>query len=282
MHKIYLISNSINNKQYVGLTRQTLEKRFQQHSQFKRNYVSAMQSAMKKYDPSNFTIELIAECESLEEAGKLERLGIAYYNTLAPLGYNIRKGGQSGNFTEETKKKISASKKGKQLGDKNPMFGKTHSPEARKKISEARKGTKLSDEHLKKLNDSHTGEKNHNYGKTRFEAFGIEQSWNVGIPMTEEAKNKKTRTIFYKHYNIILNNGAAINLISEEELVYANHLLQTDLDLAVSFICEKKSSEWNYKEVASDYREMRIKFNKKVGKFTKTFNKNRKILKEAM
>jgi len=39
--------------------------------------------------------------------------------------------------SEESKKKMSESKKGKMVGEKNPFYGKTHSEETRKKISEA-------------------------------------------------------------------------------------------------------------------------------------------------
>jgi len=40
--------------------------------------------------------------------------------------------------SEETKEKISQSRKGKTAGEKHPMYGKKHSEESLKKISEHR------------------------------------------------------------------------------------------------------------------------------------------------
>lgn len=58
--------------------------------------------------------------------------------------------GMLGKFcSEETKRKIGEA----QLGSKNHMFGKTHSPESRKKISEGNLGRKHSDETKKKLSN---------------------------------------------------------------------------------------------------------------------------------
>ncbi len=44
------------------------------------------------------------------------------------------------NHTEETKKKISESKKGTQAGENNPFFGKKHTDESKSKISKSRVG----------------------------------------------------------------------------------------------------------------------------------------------
>ena len=42
--------------------------------------------------------------------------------------------------SDETRKKISEGNKGKQAGEKHPMYGKKHSDEARRKMSELHKG----------------------------------------------------------------------------------------------------------------------------------------------
>ena len=52
--------------------------------------------------------------------------------------------------TEETKKKMSESKKGIQVGEKNPFYGKTHSEEVKQKLSNYHKDSI----YLKKENDS--------------------------------------------------------------------------------------------------------------------------------
>ena len=60
--------------------------------------------------------------------------------------------------SEETKRKISESNK-----------GKTASEETRRKISEAHKGRTHSEETRKKMSEARKGEKNHNYGKIHSE-----------------------------------------------------------------------------------------------------------------
>lgn len=89
------------------------------------------------------------------------------------------------NMTEEIKQKISESK----IGEKNPFYGRKHSPETRQKMSENRRGKKMSDEtkqkisesklgqqlspeHKKKLSESKSGENNPWYGKKRPPEFG--------------------------------------------------------------------------------------------------------------
>ena len=53
--------------------------------------------------------------------------------------------GKKGVYTlsEETRRKMSESRKGKGLGKDNPMFGKHHSEETRRKMSEDRKGENI-------------------------------------------------------------------------------------------------------------------------------------------
>ena len=78
--------------------------------------------------------------------------------------------------SEETRKKISESNKGKHAGENNPMYNKHPSEETRKKLSEARKGEKHpmynkhhSEETRKKMREAkkgkYTGENNPNAKK---------------------------------------------------------------------------------------------------------------------
>ena len=52
---IYLITNSVNGKQYVGQTKTTIEHRFKQHiSKKKISHCSALGGAIEKYGEENF------------------------------------------------------------------------------------------------------------------------------------------------------------------------------------------------------------------------------------
>ena len=54
-------------------------------------------------------------------------------------------------MSEEQKKKLSESKKGKMVGEKHPLFGKHLSEETKKKMSNSHKGKQLSEEHRRKI-----------------------------------------------------------------------------------------------------------------------------------
>ena len=73
-------------------------------------------------------------------------------------------------LSEDTKRKISESHKGKKLsdetkkklsesisGENHPLYGKHHSEETKQKMSAAKKGRHFSDEHKEKLSNSHKG-----------------------------------------------------------------------------------------------------------------------------
>lgn len=59
-YKLYLVTNTLNGKVYVGLTIGTLEKRLKQHFAAARSgRKSAFATAINKYGEGAFTIELI-------------------------------------------------------------------------------------------------------------------------------------------------------------------------------------------------------------------------------
>jgi len=175
---IYKATNRINGLSYIGQTIQPLKYRIKKHFNGKETYFS---NALHKYGDENFDWEIIEECNSKEQLNEREQYYISKLNTLRPNGYNLTLGGDGGTLgykhteetkeklrkpkSEETKKKLSESHKGKKLseetkekiskmwsGDGNPMYGKTHSKETKRKISE-------------KAKINNKGEKNPMYGK---------------------------------------------------------------------------------------------------------------------
>ena len=98
---IYLITNKINNKKYIGQTRMTVQERWHKHCSVARNNLNAtgIDGAIKKYGEENFSVEIIKECP-IDELNKWEIYYIQYYNTYQGnndnIGYNITLGGQGG------------------------------------------------------------------------------------------------------------------------------------------------------------------------------------------
>ncbi len=154
---IYLITNLANGKVYVGQSIR-IEARFDQHrSSLKSGYHenSHLQRAYNFYGADSFKFDILEEC-TLDVIDNRERHWINYYNsTNRDFGYNIEDGGSfNKSLSEETKKKLSASKTGKsngphteetkrKIGEKNKgntaFLGRTHSEETKRRMSETKR-----------------------------------------------------------------------------------------------------------------------------------------------
>jgi len=100
MGYIYLITNLINNKKYIGKTSRKPNLRWNEHkcNAFYENYNFPLYKAMKKYGIENFKFEVIEDNIPLKELNKREEYWINYYNTYNGAGYNATKGGDGISF----------------------------------------------------------------------------------------------------------------------------------------------------------------------------------------
>lgn len=96
-YKLYLITNSVNRKQYVGLTIGSLADRLKQHfSAARRGRKAPLPNAIRKHGQEAFSIELIRnDARSYEELQDQEINEIALRNTITH-GYNSAVGGSLG------------------------------------------------------------------------------------------------------------------------------------------------------------------------------------------
>ena len=146
---IYMYTNKINNKKYVGQTK-NLSDRHRRHVQTsfnknaKRDYNTPFHRAIRKYGIENFEIKILAEnIETQEKLNEYEIFFIKRYKTLnIQNGYNVAEGGYNNPFAgktekemDEFKRKVSESRKGQMTGESNPFYGKQHSQETKNKIS---------------------------------------------------------------------------------------------------------------------------------------------------
>jgi group I intron endonuclease len=232
---IYKITNTVNNKVYIGQTKHSLSKRKHQH---KYNKSTAIGAAIRKYGQDNFIFEVLEQCFSHDHMNEREIFWIKEYDCLAPKGYNLVSGGFSREEmseetrekykkinlgrkrTEETRNRIRIAKLGKKATEEHVqkqregmkkryseychhMLGKTLSEETRKKIGESNKRSML-------LN------KNGKYGKGKMHTEesknlireALKQRWSnpktrqklldafsTKPPQTEEAKQKRAESI---------------------------------------------------------------------------------------
>jgi group I intron endonuclease len=153
MISIYKITNLINNKIYIGQTK-NFKKRMNDHKNRNKKNKSLVCSAIIKHGENNFKFEEIA-IVPLIFANVFERECIKLYNSLVPSGYNIEEGGGCQySLSQIARDKISK----KLTGRKRPVFSK----ETREKMSKWQRGRKrppFSEETKKRMGDAHRGKK---------------------------------------------------------------------------------------------------------------------------
>ena len=86
---IYLITNLVNDKKYVGLTTRHAEERFKEHC----HADSHLGRAIRKYGKSSFELEIIDEANDQQELADKEMYWIKFYETYSKRGYNQTVGG---------------------------------------------------------------------------------------------------------------------------------------------------------------------------------------------
>lgn len=172
---IYSYCNALNDKQYIGLTIQTLHDRHKQHLYLSHKKNTPFYQALRKY-PTKFSLIILEENIPQEILGEREQYWIGRFHSFYPKGYNLTTGGESTIFVDEVRKKMSRiAKRQYKLGRKPSWLGKKMSLQLRKKLSQSHmglpsslKGRKLTEEHRKKLSENHadiSGKNHPMYGK---------------------------------------------------------------------------------------------------------------------
>ena len=115
---IYKITNLINNKIYIGITKRNPKIRFNEHFS---NKNELLYKAKEKYGKDNFLLEIIESNVSEDMIDEKERYYIQLYKSLVPDGYNLSQGGISNkSISEQGKQKL----KKCNLGINNPKCNK--------------------------------------------------------------------------------------------------------------------------------------------------------------
>jgi group I intron endonuclease len=173
-YAVYIITNIVNAKQYVGITKR-LQKRWAEHKRMHGGECHGLYSAIKKYGKEKFVFSHIADAFDKESACVIERLLIKEHNTLSPYGYNLTSGGNGGfEMSDLSKEKMSLAKKGKPSHNK----GKPCKPEIVAKISASKKGKPWTKEQREKIIAGQKASKKHGQGM-----FGKKHSEETKIKM---------------------------------------------------------------------------------------------------
>lgn len=156
---IYLITNLINGKMYVGLS-VDIPKRWNKHTKTSKNKSRAIKNALNKYGVDNFNFKMIHQC-SKKRLGELEKFYIKKLNTMSPNGYNLTSGGEHPEWSQESRDKLSVS-----------LTGRVVSNECCQNISKAQKESEKTERHIIALADM-----------------------KRGVPLTPEHRNNLKRTL---------------------------------------------------------------------------------------
>jgi group I intron endonuclease len=182
MGYIYLITNQITKKQYVGQTiRMDIERRWKDHRNCDKHSIGrCLLNAYLKYGIENFKFQIICICFD-EACNQLEEDYIKKFNTLAPNGYNLESGGNNSKCHPETKKLISEKLKGRLL-------------------------TPITPELLKKRSEAIMGSKNHNFGKKITEVRRSKLS-NAIKKIWQERRDNGTFDLYVQTPPIVFEKG---------------------------------------------------------------------------
>jgi len=220
IHYVYVTTNLINGKQYVG------DHTINDKSLYYIGSGKIIECAIKKYGEKNFFKEILEWFDTRKEAFVAQEKYIKLFNTLTPNGYNISPTGgmneNGGLHSEESKEKNRKSHLGKPvwskgmkfseshrknlsesrrinkcaIGENNGMHGKKHTKESRKKMSLKRLGKKDSQETKFKKSIAAKGSNNPMYEKSVFDIW-VEK---YGQKEAEE-RNKKMLDNRKREYN---------------------------------------------------------------------------------
>lgn len=150
---VYLITNIVNGKKYVGISRNGYQVRFHQHllESHTKYHNSILHKAIAKYGDDKFVVEPIETDVPDDQIKEKEKYYIKLYDTfyLNKHGYNMTEGGDgmSGySHTKHTRAQISATLTGHKFPEsrnkkiQQAMIGREYKEEWKRALSESRKG----------------------------------------------------------------------------------------------------------------------------------------------
>ena len=271
---IYLLTNKINFKKYVGFTSSSLRKRITSHIyRGKTGYNLLIGNSLIKHGEENFDLTILFMDKNKKYVKNImEPYFIKFYKSYYKygLGYNMTHGGE-GTFgykrTEEEKKQLSERSKGKKMseetkkklsvafsGEGNHRFGTHWSDETREKIRIGQIGQKTrswTDEQRKEHSRILTGKKVSDEARANMSAA---QKGKIGHKHTEEHK-LLVSTWFAKTYKIQNPNGEILIINNLSKFCRENEINAPALSYSLKsnkVVSAGKSKGWKIIEILND------------------------------
>jgi group I intron endonuclease len=208
MGYIYKITNQLSKKCYIGETKKSNPYlRWNEHKRKIEQGIGcpALQDAVKKYGIENFIFEVLIICFD-EDRYKLEIEYIKKYNSMAPNGYNLTKGGEGGGFhgkkhSQETIERIRMTSKQKYI----------EHPELKQQMSERQKIVMNNEDVRNKIKE----------GMLASEKWkSLKQNMKLGNrkKLSEETKNKIRESVKY-YFNEQTSDDKNIKILKHREIM---------------------------------------------------------------
>lgn len=162
---VYILTNNINGKVYIGQTIRSLRERWCHHyGSANRGCKKRLYQAIRKYGKDSFSIRTLRKAISREQLNRLEKYFIKEYKSNnSEFGYNLTIGGQSGPPLKRTNKikkeraPISEETRLRMRNAKLDIKMKPRSPEACLNISKSHKGIFVSEKTKEIQRKAHKG-----------------------------------------------------------------------------------------------------------------------------
>ena len=186
---IYKITNKRNGKIYIGChqTEKADDRYWGSGKRLWHSINKFLKENPGKSIEDGYTKEILHFCEDRQSMLAKEKELVNYEFINRKDTYNLMIGGHGGGHSEETKKKMSEDRKGKNLGSR----GFKHSEETKKKMSDDRKGRKC---------------------------------WQEGIPVTEKTKKKISESVKTAMANPEVRDKMKKRKMSEEQKRYLSDI----------------------------------------------------------
>ena len=223
MGYIYLITNTINYKKYIGQTLELdINRRWNAHKNTKKG-CPLLKKAFLKYGIDKFKFQIICICFD-EDCNKFETEYIQKYNSLAPNGYNLMTGGGNSRHLPETLLKISEASRNRKY---NPI-----TEEVREKIRQSKLGNKsynfgkhISDEQKQKIRETWRKKKaEKKIYLTEEVKINLERGRKIG---TEKMIKEKSKPVGqYSLNNELINSFCSSKQVQRELGFYSSSILK--------------------------------------------------------
>jgi len=206
---IYLITNQVTDKRYVGYT-DNIERRWASHRHYGtlgKGSCKRLYASMKKHGLENFKFEILEEGIRTRELARTREKQLIESMGTHVKGYNATPGGTGGDMSDVPGWREAVARSRESRSPESyatcGMRGKTHTKETRKKQSEARKKywKSLSEEELVARGRKLKGKRNGMFGKSPKNSKKIEFKGKIYASLTEASKETGHSPKFLKKHS---------------------------------------------------------------------------------